>query len=326
MGPRDALLCCLLAAAAAATLGAQAPVPAFEFLTSPPRGLPPMPLPAAPAPTRAMFALGNRLFADPQLSVDGTVACANCHQPEHAFSSPEPLPAGVHGEHALRHAPALINRGYGRAMRWDGRTPTLEAFVVQPIADPHEMGHSVDGALARLRADQGYRDAFAAAFPDGVTADNLATALSTFVRGIVVGDAPVDRFHKGDPAALTTEQRAGLWVFESKGGCWRCHPAPLFTDESFHATGVGVEGGKPLPGRAEFTGDPADRGRFKTPTLRGVANSAPYMHDGSLATLADVVAFYSRGGNSNANLDPQLRPLNLSAEEQRNLVAFLQSL
>jgi cytochrome c peroxidase len=232
----------------------------------------------------------------------------------------------VHGEHALRHAPALINRGYGRAMRWDGRTPTLEAFVVQPIADPHEMGHSVDGVLARLRADESYRTAFAAAFADGVTAQNLATALATFVRGIVVGDAPVDRFHKGDAAALTTEQRAGLWVFESKGGCWRCHPAPLFTDESFHATGIGAKGGKPQPGRAEFTGDPADRGRFKTPTLRAVRLSAPYMHDGSLRTLADVVEFYARGRNAHDNHDPQLKPLQLSEDDKRHLIAFLESL
>ncbi len=310
----------------AAAVAAQPPVPAFELLTKPPRGLPAMPESPTTAPTAAMFALGQRLFADPILSVDRTVSCQSCHLPEHAFASPEPRPQGVQGRRAKTHAPALINRGYGTTMRWDGRTPTLEAFVLQPIADPDEMGHTVPNALTALRGDRDYAAAFAAVFADGITERNLAAALATFVRGIVVADAPVDRLHKGDPSALTVEQRAGLWVFESKGACWRCHSAPLFTDDRFHATGVGVVGGEALPGRSAVTGDPADRGRFKTPTLRAIKLSSPYMHDGSLRTLADVVEFYARGGNAHGNLDPAIKPLELTEADKRNLVAFLESL
>jgi len=313
----------LVVAAAAQT---PPPEPSFARLFEPPLGMPAMELPPGDKPTAAQFELGKQLFADPILSRDRSVSCSSCHQPQHGFATSEPLPKGIDGRHPPVHAPALINRGYGKSMRWDGRTPTLEAFVVQPIADPNEMDLPLPAALERLRADAAYGKHFAGAFADGVSERNLARALATFVRGIVAGDAPIDRFHHGDPAALTKEQRAGLWLFESKAGCWRCHSAPLFTDEEFHNTGVGVRDGEPAPGRQAHTGDAADRGRFKTPTLRGVANTAPYMHDGSLATLADVVAFYSRGGNQNANLDPHLKPLNLSAEEQGHLVAFLQSL
>lgn len=302
------------------------PEPSFAFLQSPPAGLPAMPLPPGAPPTAATFALGHRLFADPILSIDRTVSCRSCHPPATGFASPEPRPAGVQGRRALRHAPALLNRGYGRTMRWDGSTASLDAFVLEPIADPDEMGLPLAEALARLQADDGYRQEFAAAFPDGVTEANVAAALATFVRGIVAGDAPVDRFQRGDTGALTADQRAGLWLFESKAGCWRCHPPPLFTDEGFHNTGIGVEDGVPRPGRAAHTGDESDRGRFKTPTLRGVGLTAPYMHDGSVPTLPEVVEFYARGGNANDGLDAQIRPLSLSARERRQLVLFLESL
>jgi cytochrome c peroxidase len=211
-------------------------------------------------------------------------------------------------------------------MRWDGRTKDLDTFVLEPIADPNEMALPLSTAVERLRADRSYTAAFGKEFADGVTTPNLATALSTFVRGIVAGDAPVDRFQKGDPTALTKEQRAGLWIFESKGACWRCHPAPLFTDDAFHTTGIGAVDQTPRPGRMAVTHDPADEGRFKTPQLRGLSRSAPYMHDGSLPTLEAVVEFYARGGNPSHNLDPALKPLSLTADEKRHLIAFLSSL
>ncbi len=308
------------------SLAAQVPAPDFRYLQTPPTGLPAMPLPPEPAPTAAMFALGQRLFADPLLSSDRTISCQSCHPPATAFASPDPRPAGVEGRRASAHAPTLLNRGYGKSMRWDGSTATLDAFVVQPIADPNEMNLPVATALQRLRDDAEYSRMFATAFADGVSAANLATALATFVRGIVAADAAVDHFLKGDTKALTREQRAGLWIFESKGGCWRCHTAPLFTDERFHNTGVGAVDGTPQPGRAAHTREAGDAGRFKTPTLRRVSLTAPYMHDGSVRTLADVIEFYARGGNQNHNLSPQLKPLQLSAEDRRNLLAFLESL
>ncbi|HLQ36960.1 MAG TPA: cytochrome c peroxidase [Planctomycetota bacterium] len=309
----------------AARVPAQEPPPSFQNLQQPPLGLPAMPPPPAPA-SAAAFALGERLFADPILSVDRTVSCRHCHQPEHGFASPEPLPAGVQGKHAVRHAPTLFNRAYGKSQRWDGSTPTLEQFVLQPIQDPNEMGLKLEDALQRLRTDPGYQQAFGKAFQGGVSDQNLSTALSTFVRGITRADAPIDRFQHGQTEAIIREQRAGLWIFESKGSCWRCHTPPLFTDESFHDTGIGVQNGEPEPGRMAFTHAAEDRGRFKTPTLRGVRLTAPYMHDGSLATLEDVVEFYARGGNHNQNLDPRLQPLELTAEDKLNLLAFLRSL
>lgn len=300
--------------------------PAFAFLQQPPKGLPRMPAPADYTPTAAMFALGEQLFHDGVLSRDRSVSCATCHPQANGFAHPDQLPRGIDGQRALRHAPALWNRGYAKAMRWDGSTPTLETFVLEPIADAREMGHSVEQALVRLNADAKWQQQFERAFAGPATPRALQRALATFVRGIVAGDAPYDRFHSGDAGAMTPLQRHGQWLFESKGGCWQCHTPPLFTDEGFHATGIGVVDGRPERGRAQATNDEGDLGRWKTPTLRGVRLTAPYMHDGSLPTLDDVVAFYTRGGNPHPQLDPRLQPLELSADEQKALVAFLASL
>jgi cytochrome c peroxidase len=302
------------------------PAPSFAALNTPPNGLPPMPKPAGYEPTQAMFDLGQRLFHDGILSSDRTVSCASCHPAASGFASPEPLPKGIAGRRAKRHAPALWNRGYATLQRWDGSSPSLEAFVLEPIADPNEMGLPLAEAIQRLRIDPTYRSAFDATFHAEADAEPLQRALATFVRGITRGDAPYDRFQRGATDALTPAQRSGQWIFESKGGCWRCHTPPLFTDESFHNTGIGVRDGIAETGRAAATGNPVDTGKWKTPTLRGVRLSAPYMHDGSLATLGEVVAFYGRGGNHNPTLDHQLQPLTLTEDDQRNLVAFLTSL
>jgi cytochrome c peroxidase len=321
-----AVAAALLLLAAAAGQQFEPAAPAFAFLHQPPKGLPHMPLPADYTPTAAMFALGERLFHDPVLSRDRTVSCASCHPPTAGFASPDVRPLGVGGQAALRHAPALWNRGYGTRQRWDGSSPTLEAFVLEPIADAREMDLTVDRALARLAADDDYRQRFATAFAAAPSRQGLQRSLATFVRGIVAGDAPYDRFMGGQADAMTKQQRHGQWVFESKGGCWRCHTPPLFTDERFHNTGIGVLDGEPEPGRAAVTGNDTDKGAWKTPTLRGVRLTAPYMHDGSLAALEDVVEFYVRGGNGNAYLAPQLRPIVLSDADKAALVAFLRSL
>ncbi len=300
--------------------------PSFVFLRQPPRGLPPMPAPHDYTPTAAMFELGRRLFHDGILSIDRSISCSSCHPAANGFASPLPRPAGVQGRTALRHAPALWNRGYGQAQRWDGSSKDLETFVLEPIADANEMHLPLDEAIGRLQQDPDYTQAFTAAFAQPPSRETLQRALATFVRGIVRGDAPYDRFVGGDADALTPQQRTGLWVFESKGGCWQCHTPPLFTDEGFHNTGIGVRDGNAEPGRAAVTGLAADTGRWKTPTLRGVQMSAPYMHDGSLASLDDVVAFYARGGEANAQRDHRLRPVELTATERLALVAFLSSL
>jgi cytochrome c peroxidase len=254
------------------------------------------------------------------------VSCASCHPAANGFASAEPLPKGIDERRAARHAPALWNRGFGTLQRWDGGAVSLDACVLEPIADANEMGSSVDEALLRLAADAEYSRQFEAAFASPPTREALQRSLATFVRGIVAGDAPYDRFLAGQADAMTALQRHGQWIFESKGACWKCHTPPLFTDERFHNTGVSVLDGKPELGRAAVTNDDHDKGRFKTPTLRGVRLTAPFMHDGSIDSLEAVVDFYERGGNDNPQLDGKLKQLELTAEDKRALVAFLRSL
>jgi cytochrome c peroxidase len=276
--------------------------------------------------TAARVRLGRRLFFDPILSADRTLACASCHDPGHGFASPAGVGVGVGGRRTARKAPTLLNRAFGKAFFWDGREPTLEAQALRPIANADEMGDSVDRIVRRLREDRAYAADFRAAFADGPSAANLARALASFERVLLTGDSRVDRFRAGDLGTLDESERHGLWLFESRGQCWRCHAGRNFTDEAYHNTGVGWGQLSADAGRQAVTHQDADRGRFKTPTLRGLTHTAPYMHDGSLKTLQDVVEFYNRGGVKNPNLDPVMGPLTLSKEEVKDLVAFLRAL
>jgi cytochrome c peroxidase len=284
------------------------------------------PVPADNPLTEAKVQLGRKLFFDPILSADGTVSCASCHQPDHGFASPHPLAVGIGGRRTPRNAPSLFNRAYGKSFFWDGREQTLEGQALRPIENPLEMGDSVPAALKRLQAHKDYPARFQTAFGDGVTATNLARALASFERVLLLGNSRVDRFRAGQTQALTEQERHGLWLYESRGRCWRCHSGSNFTDEQYHNTGVSW-GKMPLDlGRFDTTKHEGDRGRFKTPTLRGVAMTAPYMHDGSLKTLEEVVDFYNRGGGKNKNVDPALEPLKLSPNDVRDLVALLKAL
>jgi cytochrome c peroxidase len=329
-----AALLLVLGALGTTALAADAPpappkdtLPARLALTDVPLGLAERPVPADSPLTEARVRLGRRLFFDPILSADNSVACASCHQPDHGFAGGEARPRGIRGQRVARRAPSLFNRAYGTSLFWDGREATLEEQALRPIADPAEMGSTVAAALERLRGDRQYRAQFDEAFRDGVTSANLGRALASFERVLLRGDSRVDRFRrKGEAGALAPEERQGLWLYESKGRCWRCHSGPNFTDEGFHNTGVGWGKEPADPGRQAVTKKEADRGKFKTPTLRGVALSGPYMHDGSLTTLEEVVEFYNRGGVANPNLDPALAPLSLSKDEMRELVAFLKAL
>ncbi len=292
-----------------------------------PLGLGPRPAAGDNPLTSAKVQLGRKLFFDPILSADNSVSCASCHQPAYGFSSSLARPQGIHGRQTSRRPPTLFNRAYGTAFFWDGRETTLEAQALRPIADPDEMGSQLDDVVRRLRGSKVYQARFAAVFPDGVTAANLGKALASFERVLLRGDSGVDRFReRGEVAALTPEERHGLWLYESKAGCWRCHSGANFTDERFHNTGVSW-GREPLDlGRYRISGKEPDRGQFKTPTLRGVVLRPPYMHDGSLATLTDVVQFYNRGGGANPHRDTALAPLDLTSEEIQALVAFLKAL
>ena len=270
-----------------------------------------LPVPEDNPMTREKVALGRRLFFDARLSRDGSVSCATCHNPNRAFSTPPSVSTGVFGRQGWRNAPALINRGYGRAFFWDGRISSLEEQVLKPIQDPNEMDMTLEEASARVN----------------LKADTIARALATYVRSILSGDSPYDRFVNGDRNALSSEQKAGLAVFRGKGNCAACHVGPNFTDEQFHNTGVAWRDGQLTDnGRFAFSANERERGAFKTPTLREIARTAPYMHNGGMATLEDVVEFYSEGGRPNPYLDCEIRPRNFTAEEVRALIAFLRSL
>jgi len=262
-----------------------------------------MPVPDDNPLTAERIELGRQLFFDTRLSRDGSLSCASCHEPRRGFADARPIAVGVDGRQGRRNAPALINRGYGRAFFWDGRARSLEEQVVKPIEDPNELGSSLADASRRV----------------GIAPDDIGRALSSFVRSILSGNSPFDRFVSGDRSALTADERAGLQVFRGKGNCVACHVGPTLSDERLHNTGVAWSG-------AVFTDAGAGRGEFKTPTLREVARTAPYMHDGSLATLDDVIEFYDQGGRPNPSLDPEVRPLRLTADEKRQVAVFLKAL
>jgi cytochrome c peroxidase len=269
-----------------------------------------MPVPDTNPATKQKADLGRRLFFDKRLSADLSVSCATCHDPAYAFSIPAPVATGIQGQKGSRRPPRLINRGYGRSFFWDGRAPTLEDQVVQPIANPIEMGFSIDAAAGRT----------------GLPAKDLRNALATYVRTILSGDSPYDRYMAGDPAALGEDAQRGLRLFLGRAGCASCHAGPNFTDEKFHNTGVGSDRPDPDPGRFAVTARPSDQGAFKTPGLREASRTPPYMHDGSIGTLDLVLDFYDKGGRPNPRLDREIRPLHLSADEKRDLVAFLRAL
>ena len=273
--------------------------------------------------TPEKVALGRQLFFDPLLSADRSIACASCHQPARAFGDSVAFSPGVFGRAAARHTPSILNRAYGTAFFWDGRAGSLEETVLQPIQNPLEMDLTLGQLLARLRRDVRYREQFSAIFDDGITERNLAHALASYVRSLRSGNSPFDRFVMGDRAAFSAEAEAGYRLFGGKANCAACHDGANFTDEQFHNTGVAF--GDDL-GRFAVTAWDEDLGAFKTPSLRNVALTVPYMHDGSIATLEAVVDLYDRGGGQNPHLDPEIRPLNLTAEEKRNLIAFLRSL
>ena len=274
----------------------------------------------------ATVMLGQRLFRERLLSRDRSLACVDCHRPDRAFTDGRAKAIGVGGRRGPRSVPTIVNRAWGESFFWDGRIATLEEQVLQPILAELEMDLSIDEAIERLRSASPYPVAFRETFGRDVNDDDLARALAAYVRTIQSGSSPFDRYVWGEPTALSAEAQAGHRLFRGRANCSACHVGPNFTDEEFHNTGA-FWGGQPYDaGRVVVAGVIEDTGKFKTPTLREIARTAPYMHDGSIATLEDVVDFYDRGGNDNPFRDRELRPLRLTADEKTSLVAFLQSL
>jgi len=294
---------------------------------APPQGLPPIPWPADNPYSPARAELGKILFFDGRLSANGVVSCAFCHDPDHAFAATTPLSTGVNGKPGTRHAPTLINRAWGKSQFWDGRVPALESQVIVPVTNPDEMGMTADSVVQRIGTIKGYAPLFAAAFEDAtVSFERIAKAIATFVRTIVSANSPYDRYLAGDKSALTKQQKDGLDFFNKKGECAECHSGPNFTDEKFANVGIGMDQVHPDAGREAFTKKGGDFGKFKVPTLRDLAVRAPYMHDGSVRTLGEVLDLYPKGGLPNPHLDTRLTPFYLDEQTKQALLAFLDAL
>lgn len=306
-------------------------LPPTELPAEPPQGFDRWP--SAPEENRLTLEkahLGRRLFFDGVLSRDGSISCASCHLPEHGLASPDPVAIGIGGMRGRRNSPSLYNVAWGKSFFWDGRAASLEEQALAPIVSPQELGSDLPAVIGRLERHAEYPQLFAAAFPGEpapISELNLARALASFQRTLVRAGSEVDRFHAAEYAALSAEARQGLWIFESRGFCWQCHSGPNFSDEAFHNTGVGFGKEDRDLGRFEVTSEERHRHQFKTPSLRGVALTAPYMHDGSIKTLEEVVEFYSQGGSPrDPGLDPQLRTLQLTPVEKGYLVEYLKAL
>ena len=279
--------------------------------------------------TKEKVELGRKLFFDPILSENNSVSCASCHQPELGFASNNELAIGINGKVGTRNSPTLLNRAFGAKFFWDGRSESLEDQALKPISSEHELGSSIDAALKRISESKDYVADFKNAFggEQSVSEKNLAKALASFQRVLLMGNSPVDQFQSADYGALTDGERQGLWIYESRGGCWKCHSGGNYSDEDFHNTGVSYGKENRDIGLFETTGEQFDKFKFKTPTLRGVALTAPYFHDGSAKTLEEVVEFYSKGGAPDDKaLDRNMTAVNLSEDDKKHLVLFLKAL
>jgi cytochrome c peroxidase len=285
---------------------------------------------AAPVPgdnplTKPRVELGRVLFFDPVLSADSSLSCASCHQPSRYFADDRERAVGIDGREGTRNVPSVLNVAYGRSFFWDGRAVSLEEQILAPLGGDNELGLDLSEIGYRLRGRGGYTEAFRKAFgSDAITSDRVARAIASYLRTLRSGDAPVDRYLYGDATALSADARRGFRLFVGRANCGVCHTIPLFTDHQFHNTGISR--GSADTGRFSVTGDESERGAFKTPSLRNVAETAPYMHDGSIATLEEVIEHYDRGGTANPHLDDEITALKLSPAEKRELIAFLESL
>ncbi len=311
-------------------LWALAPATAQEDKAAPPEsafnvpaGLPEINHPKDNPLTEAKVNLGKQLFFDKRLSADNTISCASCHDPEKGWSNGEAVATGVGGKKGGRSAPTIINSAYTRLHFWDGRAKSLEDQALGPIQNPIEMKMTLDEVLKKLNGIPGYKKEFQEVFGTDVTSDGIAKAIAAYERTILSGDAPYDRFKAGQKDALSEAAQRGMALFFGKAQCSSCHIGANFTDNAFHNIGVGMDKKEPDVGREAISGLGGDKGSFKTPTLREIARTAPYMHDGSLKTLEDVVEHYDKGGIPNTWLDEGIFALKLTDQEKKDLVTFM---
>ncbi len=318
-----------------------------------PKGLEANPL------TRAKIELGRQLYFDPRLSADRSVSCASCHAAEEGWARHTQFGVGIKGQLGGRNSPVSYNRILSDLQFWDGRADSLESQAKGPIANPIEMGNSHGNAVATIAANEGYRLEFEAIFgKPGVTIDNMAKAIASFERSVVTGPSPFDYYEallpfsklakedfddmkKDDKPTYARYQRLSSLAkehpmsagavrgrdlfFSMRVNCAACHVGANLSDEKYHNLGVGMDKPQPDLGRYAQTKSEKDKGAFKTPTIRNVALTGPYMHDGSQHTLEEVVAWYDKGGHHNPHLDEKIKPLKLTKQEQQDLVEFIKA-
>jgi cytochrome c peroxidase len=301
--------------------------------------------------TEEKIALGKLLFFDPQLSADGSLACVSCHLPDQGWATATPLSPAYPSNKERRNSPTLLNVAYNNLLLWDGRAKDLEKLSLVPIQNPLHMNHNLYFLIEKLNEVPDYVERFQKVFGTRVTGEGIGKALGAFQRTLVTQDSPFDRYLKGDQQALSEAAMRGLALFQGKARCALCHNGPTFADGNFYNLGVPsppymndpkvqatirfdvqrmrageYRNAKEDLGRFLVTKKEQDKGLFRTPTLRHVTQTAPYMHNGALATLAEVIDFYDQGGGDMAEKSPLMQPLGLTPQEKADLLAFLQAL
>lgn len=285
-------------------------------------------VPAENPLTKEKIELGRAIFFDKRMSKDNTIACASCHMAKKGFADGMPVSTGIKGQKGGRSAPVSFNRVYSKAQFWDGRAATLEDQSIGPFTNPIEHGFANhDEMVAKMKKMPGYRKLFQEVFGGEITIQDVGRAVASFQRTVLSGNSAVDKYDiGGDQNALSDSAKRGLELFRGKARCTRCHSGFNFTDEKFHNLGIGWDDNKVDLGRYMETKNPEDIGAFKTPTLREISRTAPYMHDGRFKTLEEVVKFYNQGGVKNPHQDNTVIPLEMTDDEQQDLVAMLKSL
>lgn len=305
--------------------GPVTPIPPVSFL--PPKDFPAMEFPNDNPYTEQKAELGRYLFYDKRFSRDSSVSCGTCHKAEFAFSdSGNAFSKGFHGLLGTRNSPSLTNTGYNTSYFWDGTVLTLEKQALAPIINPVEMNMDTDTLLIRLRTDAVYAPLFTSAWgsPE-ITLERVTKSIATFQRTLVSGSSPFDDWNRGKTDAISVSAQRGYDLFfGEEGDCFHCHASYNFTDNMFHNNATEL-----FPsdeGRYRMTNDPADKGKFRTPTLRNIALTPPYMHDGKFQTLEQVLIHYNSGGKTTDNKDILMRPLGLSEQDRSDIIEFLRSL
>ena len=278
----------------------------------------------------ALIDLGRTLFFDNRLSTDNSRSCASCHRPELGWSDGRATAEGLDGEPLTRATPSLFNVAYGNIFMWDGRASSLEEQTMGPVFNPDELGSSAEELLAKLQSDTFYRRAFADIFRDqAINEDNISRAITSFEQTLVVRNTRFDQWVAGDSVAMTASEIRGFGIFldPNRGSCATCHAPPNFSDDGFHNIGL-ASFSKPNPDLGRYSIRPVKlmRGAFKTPSLRNIALTAPYFHDGSAQTLEAVIDHYLQGGVNKENLSPEMKDIKLDAQEQTDLISFLRAI